>query len=158
MAAGVEFQFQSDMDLEWSRNLSQVRVDWDEVIERIKAGWCKRHYHLTRQPDGQELVCLLGAGWRTLGYTGKTVYDEDLGREVPIIRTPSGTDPVIGHQLGPIIIEMFRDRVQEYLDDPRHTMPRVVSIFNDHPDTSRDDVIAVCEKARAKQDEVEREP
>lgn len=108
--------------------------DWDAVIDELNTkGWIKSQ---RRGPNGE--ACVLRACQQvTLGNLDEIHYNSDA------VRASAAS-------LGPIIREQFPERHSAYVasDDPSGTMSATWR-FNDHPDTTKDDVILVCEKARA---------
>jgi hypothetical protein len=99
-------------------------IDWDAVIDRLKAGWRKKAFGYTEQATGG--VCLVGAV-AYVHQTGSCEEAEWLVKESPA--------PTVVH-------EHFPERSWDYAGAD------AVEMFNDHPDTTLDDVILVCEKAR----------
>jgi hypothetical protein len=95
-------------------------IDWDAVITELQKpnGWRQGSMGEWRQPD--DAVCLWGA----------------------ICRTVQSVDWTFQSAVTPIIREHFPERIGW-----KHSSWAVPE-FNDHHDTTLDDVILVCEKAR----------
>lgn len=106
--------------------------DWDNVITELRKphGWVKGTLGSWSWPDGG--VCLVGAIRRVLFFNPAGYY-------VGGMRNAQGV-------MERIVREQFPERV-------RHMGGTVTPRFNDHPDTTLDDVILVCEKARANADD-----
>lgn len=102
--------------------------DWDAVIDELNTNWCKGSLGLPHAQNGP--VCLRGAVMRVTGLT-----------QGDVVRVIEET------YLDPILVEQFPDRAV-VLNTPG-VEPVWVPRFNDHEDTTLDDVILVCEKARA---------
>lgn len=97
-------------------------IDYDAVIAELRkpGGWRKGDYGRWDKPDGA--VCVLGACRRVASRSGLS----PLAGERSVVTTLDG-----------IVQNDYPDRAS------------LVDTFNDHPDTTLDDVIAVVEKARA---------
>jgi hypothetical protein len=103
-------------------------VDWDAVIATLRAGWQQGSYGAYESESGA--VCLRGAICRVSGI--------DVGYLNQEVERPL---------LDSILVEQFPDR----LTSRGHPW---IPGFNDHKDTTLDDVILLCEKARAKSGEL----
>lgn len=96
----------------------------EQILDLLKSsGWCKgnsvRYNGVTRKHE----YCLLGAA-QQLGFTQR----------------------LTGIKLAPVVTEQFPERVESALrSNPAH----VVVTFNDHPETTFEDVQMVLEKAIA---------
>jgi hypothetical protein len=109
-------------------------VDFDAVIAELRNGWHKGGMY---GEDGRS-VCLLGA------------IDRVIARERGSLSSSLDCFVVAGDTVLPVIREQFPDRLK-----PDRKAPKVgVARFNDHRKTTLDDVILVCEKARAAQAEL----
>jgi hypothetical protein len=107
-----------------------MNIDINAVIDELQKGWRKGDYG---DVGGGGPVCLRGACARVAGLT----HSDDLGD--------------FGEtQVDPIFAEPIREHVPERVEIAAFSKSGVpwVPAFNDHPDTTLDDVILVCEKAR----------
>lgn len=106
-----------------------AEIDMDAVIAELRKpdGWRKEGFGEWDESSGS--VCLLGAVRRVSGV-------EHLIDAWKVDREADGL-------LTPIVEAHFPERLLGTELD--------VTSFNDHPDTTLDDVILVCEKARAEQ-------
>ena len=102
---------------------------WDQVITELRKpnGWIRRSFGAWRKPDGG--VCLLGAMRR--------VGDDNSLLQPKVLRA--------------IVLEQFPSRAGS--GGLGGLGCEAIAKFNDHPDTTLDDVIMVCEKARANAEE-----
>jgi hypothetical protein len=105
-------------------------IDFDAVIAELRSkGWRKGGMY---GENGS--ACLIGAIDRVLARPSSSLECFDVARDTVL----------------PVIREQFPDRLKPYRNSPTNSTAR----FNDHPDTTLDDVILVCEKARAAQGEI----
>src|SRR4051794_21517307 len=114
--------------------MTQNSIDFDAVIAELRKGWRKGGMY---GEDGS--ACLVGAIDRVLSR-----------KQEGSTRSSSACFVVAGKTILPVIREQFPDRLKPYRNSPTNSTAR----FNDHPDTTLDDVILVCEKARAAQGEL----
>jgi hypothetical protein len=110
---------------------------FEKAIEVLNAGWTKG---IRENKDGE--FCALGA-------LGMASWQD------PWLFDVSGEGDV--HLLAEIVLENFRDRVPDRFQLSHRSWwdggMSIVALFNNHPDTTKEDVIAVFEKARAKSQE-----
>jgi hypothetical protein len=102
-------------------------IDMDAVIAELQKpdGWCKNDYGPFALSEGA--VCLIGAMARVAGdFPASVEWRVNYG-EIPLLK---------------IMHEQFPERMSECSH---------VADFNDDPATTLDDVLLVCEKARAEQ-------
>jgi hypothetical protein len=109
-------------------------IDFDAVIAELRSkGWHKGGMY---GEDGS--ACLIGAIDRVLA--------RQMGRHSSALACfQAASETVL-----PVIREQFPDRLEPYRNSPTNGAAR----FNDHRETTLDDVILVCEKARAAQGEI----
>lgn len=111
---------------------AETRAALEHALGRIRAGWCKGH--LT-DDDGR--VCLTAAIGLGIGCTDAAIYS--TARWSPPGRVVMG-----------VIAEQYPERLVGYIGAHDHVWTKgSLPGFNDHRDTTKDDVIAVLEKAIA---------
>lgn len=108
------------------------RIDMDAVIAELQKsdGWLQGNIGASEWPNGA--VCLRGAIVRVAATTDLTFRQ--------VVEWQNRT-------VEKVVREQFADRVPT-------GGGTVIPYFNDHPDTTLNDVILVLEKARAVQDEL----
>lgn len=101
-------------------------MNWDDVIDRLRHGWTKGTLM-----NAQGEVCLIGAMREIELFNRWSSFDHaKVQRHVAV--------------LAPHIREHFPDRDVRKISDWSACVD-----FNNHPLTTLDEVIAMCEKARA---------
>jgi hypothetical protein len=110
-----------------------TNIDFDAVIAELRNGWRKGGMY---GEDGS--ACLIGAIDRVLS------RKQENSTRSALTCFQAASEIVL-----PVIREQFPERIGRYAV-PNNPTAR----FNDHPDTTLDDVILVCEKARAAQGEI----
>jgi hypothetical protein len=103
----------------------------DKVKEVIAGHWIQG---VAQSPDGRE-YCLLGA----IGKVGQYIWSGDQGD--------------VCKAIAEVVAEQYPERVGRTPWGPVKGVAGVMQ-FNDHPDTTEDDVIAVLEKASNRYDEI----
>jgi hypothetical protein len=103
---------------------------FDKTKERIKKyGHHKGDFHSDKTKPYTSSSCLLGA----------------LRLEAGLQATPP--------YVAPIASELLKDVISEQYPDRLNMAPAIIPSFNDHPDTTLADIIAVLEKASVRAQE-----